>query len=117
VSKHSRDKGKRGELEAAKLLQSYGFSAKRGQQHAGGADSQDVKHDMEGFHIEVKRTETLSLYEAMGQAMDDTASTGKGEIPLVLHRRNNKPWLVVMLAEDFLKIARDELYDFPKQEG
>lgn len=110
MAKNSRAKGVRGELEAAKLLQEYGFTAKRGQQHAGGADSQDVKHDMEGFHIEVKRVEALGLYDAMDQASRDAASTGKGEVPLVLHRKNGKPWLVIMLAADFLKIAKEELF-------
>jgi hypothetical protein len=36
---NSRNKGKRGELEAAKFLASEGFPARRGQQFSGGADS------------------------------------------------------------------------------
>ncbi len=106
MSKRSRDKGKRGELEAAKLLMAYGFEAKRGQQHSGGADSQDVKHNIPGVHIEVKRVERLNIGDAMKQAIEDAESTGKGEVPVVLHRMNNKPWFVTMRAEDFLSVQR-----------
>jgi Holliday junction resolvase len=53
---NSRQKGKRGELEAAKYLRSLGFtSARRGVQYSGGPDSPDVVCDeLPGVHIEVK---------------------------------------------------------------
>jgi hypothetical protein len=39
---NSRNKGKRGELEAAHMLTHEGFPARRGQQFSGGTDSPDV---------------------------------------------------------------------------
>lgn len=108
MAKHSRDKGKRGELEVAELLRKFGFDARRGQQFAGGGDSPDVRHDMAGFHIEVKRTETFSLYDAMAQAERDKKAE---EDALVFHRRNGKSWMVVMDAERFLKLVREYLYE------
>lgn len=105
---NSNSKGKRGELEAAKLLKDHGFEARRGQQYSGGDDSPDVVHGMEGFHIEVKRTETLSIYKAMAQALEDK---GEDDTPLVLHRRSRKDWLVIIPAEDFLKLMREYVYD------
>ena len=101
MAKLSRDKGKRGELEVAALLRSFGHEARRGQQFAGGGDSPDVVHSMGGFHIEVKRVETFSLYPAMRQAEQERTL---GDVPVVFHRRNGKPWVVVMYADDFLKM-------------
>lgn len=103
MSVHSRNKGKRGELEVAELLRQHGFEARRGQQFAGGTDSPDVVHSLPNFHIEVKRTETLSIYEAMMQAERDRKSTDR---PIVFHRRSGKRWLVIMEAGDFLDYAK-----------
>lgn len=91
---NSNGKGKRGEREAAKALrETLGCKARRGQQYAGGNDSPDVVHDISGIHIEVKRTERLKLYDAVGQALEDCAD---GEVPVVLHKRNREFWLVVV---------------------
>ncbi len=95
---NSNRKGKKGELEAAALLREYGFEARRGQQYSGGGDSPDVVHSIPGIHIEVKRTETLSLYKAMEQAREDSA----GKVPVVLHRRNGKEWLAILPAGELL---------------
>lgn len=54
-----------------------------------------------GYHIEVKRTERFSLYAAMEQARRD--ADGKA-VPLVCHRRNHHPWVVVMQLEDFIAL-------------
>jgi len=96
---NSKSKGKRGELEFANWLKKKGFQAKRGQQYKGGEDSPDVIcPKLKGYHIEVKRCESLSLYRAMEQAAQDS---GK-KIPIVAHRRNRKEWLIVLKADDFL---------------
>lgn len=100
MGKPSRDKGKRGEREIAGLLRDYGYDARRGVQYHGGADSPDVV-GLPGVHIEVKRTETLSLYPAMEQAKHDAAPW---EMPVVMHRRNNCEWLCVMRLDDFMKL-------------
>jgi Holliday junction resolvase len=99
---NSRAKGARGERELAHFLRSRGFEARRGQQNKGGSDSPDVCHDIPGVHIECKRTETLNLYEAMAQAIRDA---GPSLAPTVWHKRNNKEWLVILRAEDFLSYA------------
>lgn len=96
----SKRKGADGEREVAKLLREHGIDAHRGRQYHGGPDSPDVT-GMEGYHIEVKRTEGFRLYDALGQAKEDA---GEGETPVVFHRRNGKKWVVVMDAEDFLNL-------------
>lgn len=104
MGKMSRDKGKAGEREAAALLREWGFeSARRGQQYAGGADSPDVV-GLPGWHIEVKRTETLRLYPALEQMERDKAGTSKA---VVFHRRSRKGWVAILRAEDFLELIRE----------
>lgn len=98
----SRNKGKRGEREAAaELSRLFGVEARRGRQYQGGDESPDVVADIPGVHVEVKRTEKLSVYEAVEQAV----SEGGDNLPLVLHRRNNKPWLAVVRLDDLPQLA------------
>jgi Holliday junction resolvase len=100
-----RDKGKRGELEAAKFIRDHwGVEARRGKQFQGGEESPDVKHSIEGVVIEVKRRETLSIYPSIEQALEDCDFEEK---PAVLHRRNREEWLLVIRAKDFPKICAD----------
>ena len=103
---NSKQKGNRGERELAKLLRSHGFQdAKRGQQYTGSPDSPDVV-GIPGFHIESKFLASgLNTYKSLEQAKEDAGEN----IPLVFHRRiskseTNLPWLVVLEAEDFLRI-------------
>lgn len=93
----SRAKGCRGELEASKVwAHVMGGKARRGQQFAGGADSPDVISDYPGIHLEVKRTERGNPYDWLAQARRDA----RGKCPVVLHRRNNQPWLMIMELSD-----------------
>lgn len=108
MPKNSRAKGKVGELELAALLRAHGFEARRGQQFAGGGDSPDVVHDMDGFHVEVKRTEAFRLYDALAQACRDRKP---GEQALVFHRTNKRPWVVVMDANEFLQLISTYVFD------
>lgn len=103
---NSRRKGKDGELEWAKFLREHGYDAHRGQQYKGGGDSPDVT-GLPGIHQEVKRVEQFSLYTALDQSKRDAADA---EIPIVIHRRNRKPWVVVMDAEDFLTMYEKASY-------
>lgn len=100
MAKMSREKGKRGEREVAELFREFGYEARRGQQFHGGGDSPDVRVEGLPLHVEVKRTETLSLYAAMQQAANDAEI---GRVPTVWHKRNGRPWLVIMDARDFLE--------------
>ena len=97
---NSRVKGCRGEREACEVLRSFGIKARRGQQFSGSPDSPDVVSSLEGWHIEVKRVESFNAYKALEQAVAD----GGGARPLVMHKKNGKPWLVVCLAQDVLPL-------------
>lgn len=98
---HSKRKGKVGELELVAFLKKYeGVEARRGQQFSGGGDSPDIVHNIDGIHIECKRTEALKLYPSIEQAEADRPDEA---VPVVFYRRNKKDWVVVMYAEDFLE--------------
>jgi len=101
---NSKQKGKRGEREAAAFLTDEGFPARRGQQFAGGTDSPDVVcESLSGLHFEVKRCEKGNPYDWISQAQRDAGY----KLPVVLHRRNDHEWLAVMPAKDFFRIVRE----------
>ena len=94
---NSRAKGKRGELEGAREWAAVmGGSARRGKQFSGNEDSPDIVSDYPGLHLEGKRVERGSIHQWVEQAVRDAGN----RVPLVLHRRNRKPWLVTMRLTD-----------------
>ena len=95
---NSRTKGKRGELEIAHFMKKYGFDAKRSQQYCGMNGDADVV-GVPYLHLEVKRTENLHLDKAMEQSAGDAR---KGEIPVVIHRKDRQDWRITMTLEDFM---------------
>jgi len=100
---NSRDKGKRGEREAAAaMVEHLGCEARRGVQFQGGQDSPDVRHSIPGVHVEVKRTETFNAYNAVEQAIRD----GGGKVPVVLHKRNRGEWLAVVPLARLKELSR-----------
>jgi len=103
MGKPSRDKGKRGEREAARELRRlFRVEAHRGRQYQGGDDSPDVRAAIPHTRIEVKRTERLRAYDAIAQAAGEAAD---GEVPLVLARQNGRPWLAIVRLDDLPQLA------------
>ena len=99
---NSKAKGSAGERELANRLKELGLSARRTQQFCGKAGDADVDCvELSGFHIECKRVERLNIDMAMDQATRDCGD----KTPLVIHRRNRRPWLVTMFLEDWIKAA------------
>ena len=90
---NSKAKGKRGELEASKLLRSQGHTqARRGQQFSGLHGDADVI-GVKGVHIEVKRQEKTHDELWLKQAERDAT---KGEVPVVMYRRNHEKWKILI---------------------
>jgi len=100
---NSKDKGARGERELASKLKEHGFDCRRGQQYCGANGDADVV-GLNGIHIECKRTERLSLYEALAQAKHDAR---EGEMPVVMHRKNNCEWVVIQPLEDWIELYKE----------
>lgn len=98
---NSKQKGKRGELEVAHILQEHGFDARRTAQFCGNTgDAADVI-GLDGFHIEVKRCETTKIWDWIHQADRDHK---EDSVPLVVFRKSHEKWQVSLKLEDFLEI-------------
>lgn len=98
----SRNKGKRGEREAAaEVRRLFRTEASRGRQFAGTDDSPDIRTAIESVHFEVKRAESLRIYEALAQAIEDAGDN----IPVVLHKQNRRPWIAIIRLDDLPRLA------------
>ena len=95
---NSRQKGVRGEREIANMLRAYGYDTRRGQQFSGANGDADVV-GLPGIHLEIKRVEKLNIESAMEQSIRDAR---QNELPVVMHRKNNKKWLVTMTLADWM---------------
>lgn len=100
---NSRQKGAAGERELARKLREYGYEARRGQQFSGANGDADVL-GLDGIHIECKRVERLNLEDAMAQSKHDAR---EGEIPVVMHRKNNCEWMVSIRLTDWIEMYRE----------
>lgn len=99
-------KGKNGELELARKFREYGYNTRRSVQYNGKEEEgQADLLGLPGIHIECKRTEKLSLYDAVDQAKRD--NEGKNKIPVVFHRKNYCEWLAIMPLDEFMKLYRE----------
>lgn len=100
---NSRDKGARFERTLAGRLRDYGYDCRRGQQYSGANGDADVV-GLPGVHIEAKAVERLNLYDAMAQSKHDARP---GEIPVVMHKKNNCKILVTLELPEFMNIYRE----------
>ena len=100
---NSRDKGKRGELEAAHLLKEYGYETRRGQQFSGANGDADVV-GLPHIHLEIKRVEKLNIDNALSQSIRDARDE---EVPIVMHRKNRTEWKITMRFEDWMEMYKE----------
>lgn len=105
--KASREKGKRGEREVAKIFREAGYpEARRTSQYCGRTgDASDVT-GIPGIHLEVKYVEREQVRTWYGQAVRDAEAAGKGDVPVVIHRKTHEGWLVTLGLEDFIEILK-----------
>ena len=105
MGRMSKEKGKRGEREAAAELSAIlGVGARRGVQYQGGPGSPDVVLDGVAIHVEAKRTERLTLWPAVDQAKADAPG---GSVPIVWHRCNRRGSVIVVETARLLEFARE----------
>ena len=101
---NSRRKGAEGERSLAKKLKEYGYDCRRTVQYCGKSGEAADLVGLPGIHIECKRVERLNLEDAMSQSKRDAR---EGEIPTVMHRKNNCEWLVTMRLEDWIEFYKE----------
>ncbi len=106
MGKSQQRKGRGGEIELAKILQSCGYTVQPGQAVSYGSIPDLV--GLLGVHIECKRVEKLNISTAMEQAIRDSEKFQDG-VPAVFHRRNREKWLVTMRLNDWLKLYGREI--------
>lgn len=106
---NSCQKGKAGEREAAKAwTAAVGAFARRGKQYSGSEESPDIKQEVEGVHIECKRTARgYNIQSAVSQAREDAAI---GDIPVALTRQNRGEWIISLPLADIMALV-DKLAD------
>jgi hypothetical protein len=99
----SRNKGKRGEREAAaEIARLFRVDARRGRQFSGSDDSPDIRTSIPRVHFEVKRVESLRINAALDQAISDAGAN----IPVVLHKQNHRPWVAIVRLDDLPELAK-----------
>ena len=106
---NSKRKGSAGERELAKILRTYGYDTRRSVQYNGMQGQADIV-GVPGLHIECKRAAQVCDEVFLQQAERDAK---KGDIPVVMYRRNGEHWKANMRLEMFMLIW-NELSDLQK---
>lgn len=101
AGKAAKDKGSRGERLLSAYLNSFGLHTHRGYVHCGQSDLVDLL----GVHVECKFVERLNVRAAMEQAIAE-ARKRKDGMPAVFWKVSRKPWLTIMLTEDWVKLYK-----------
>lgn len=101
--KNSKRKGKCGELDAKDVLSRlFGRDVRRSVQYSGADGDADLV-GLPGVHVEVKRSESFRMWDALDQAKADAKG---GRVPVVLHRKNRRDWVVILELEDLPALVR-----------
>lgn len=104
---NSKQKGARFERKLASIFRDYGYDSRRTAQYCGNTgDASDVV-GLPGLHIEAKHQERMQLYDWMAQAKRDAEAGGKGNLPVVFHKKNNAEILVTMTLDDWFNLYRE----------
>ena len=115
MGKHSRQKGKRGEREAAAQIAHHwgAVGARRSVQFCGRAGDADLT-GVTGLHCEVKRYARIAALDFLEQAELDA---GAGEVPIVLMREDcATEWTVMLRVSQAPEFAR-RLVSMLEQKG
>ena len=100
--KASREKGKRFERDIANFFKQHGVNARRTAQFCGKTGAAGDVEGVPGIHIECKAVEKLNLEQAYQQSVRDAGAAGKGEIPVVIHKKSRKPAMITLALEDWI---------------
>lgn len=103
MSASERTKGRRAEQEVAALLRHFGIEADRVVHNSGVYLRGDI-HGVEGYHVEVKRHETLRLPQWLRQAADECGDA----VPVVAFRQNRGEWYAALPLRDLARLLAAE---------
>lgn len=101
MSATERRKGAGGELEVVRLLREFGLPCDRTVHNSGMFLRGDLT-GVEGYHLEVKRHETLRLPAWLRQAQLDAPD---GAVPVVCFRQNRGDWYAALPLRDLARLV------------
>lgn len=108
---NSKQKGARAERQWAELCRQHGYEeVRRTAQFCGKSGEAADCIGLPYIYQEVKHVEKLNLREAMRQAIRDCKAEDKGNIPIVASKKNGRPWLVTMTAENWFELYEGYLF-------
>ena len=98
MSRSQRRKGADAEREFRDLLRQHGFHAERdGTRHG------DLRAtNLDRYHIEIKRAETLRIPDWLRQTEHDAGE----QIPVLAFRSSRQPWRVILPANVFAELLK-----------
>lgn len=99
MSATERSKGARGEREVATILRAYGLEVDRTVHNSGYFLRGDIT-GVDGYHVEVKRQETLRVPQWIRQAEDECGDL----VPVVTFRQNRGDWYAALPLRDLARI-------------
>jgi hypothetical protein len=105
MGKASRDKGKRGELEARDMFRKYWGSVtceRTGQ--TSGKVGQDLVRAFPGWHVEIKRIRRIGAVRYDDQAREDSKGSPRR---LVVMREDRGEWLLMLPFTSAKEFAQD----------
>lgn len=98
----SRNKGANAERELAKIIgERLGITMHRTPLSGGMSWKGDIQ-GWQGFHVEAKRCERLSIPSWVAQSEADCPD---GSVPLVVFRQSREPWRVVLRLDHLLDLV------------
>ena len=101
MTRAQRDKGARGEREVAAIFRAHGFDCDRTPNSGGLRIAGDLYGNVP-VHVEVKRQETLRLWEWLAQAEAECSD----QVPAVVFRRNSSKWYAVLALDELASLLR-----------
>lgn len=107
MGRMSRDKGRRGEQEVARIFRANGFDVDR-VPNSGGLRVKGDLTGLDGFHVEVKRQEKLAIPAWLRQAHEEAG----WRVPLVIFRQSKKAgnvggWHAVLTLEALIWLLKE----------
>lgn len=99
MSATERAKGARGEREVADVLRGFGIEADRTVHNSGMFLRGDIT-GVEGYHVEVKRQETLRVPAWIRQAEAECGDL----VPVVTFRQNRGEWYAALPLRDLARL-------------
>jgi hypothetical protein len=98
----ARTKGGQGEREVVELCHEAGFEHARRNFQSGGKGGGDIVN-VGDTHLEVKRCETVKVWQWICQAEAEARPT---DVPVVAFRRSRSGWYGVLPLEDLLPLLK-----------